>query len=852
MDNVSVAPRLLSLQLLKEITNNFSKDRIVGVGSYGKVYKGEHTNGELIAVKVLHPIPGLDDEQFEKEYHNLASLEHKNIVRLVGYCHETQREFLPHNGKVVLAELTQRALCFEFMQNGSLASFLNDESNGHDWCTRYAIIKGICQGLKYLHEELDTPMSHLDLKPANVLLDEQMVPKITDFGLSRLFTGESSQITKSAIGTHGYVPPEYIDAAIISIKFDIYSLGVVIIKILAGPTGYFRSAEMSSQEFIELVHANWKNKLEKTSAYMLDQHSIPVKKCTEIALSCMNADRHKRPSIGVIINMLNEMETAFIDVQGSEGGFTCMEDGRGAQPTIYMARTTSSEGAAVDMDLLEQLLSDDNGCLEGATNASCSSNYFASPSTFLSDATTTTTMPPTSANNTFWVQSCSTFMQRLDQALAYIFKTLIDADVLSQFWLPVKGNDGQLVLSTTGMPFFLDKSSESLRRFRDLSTRYTFSTVVSSESSPVPVGLPGRVFMGKLPEWSPDVRYFSRYEYPQVNHAQHLNLHGAMWLPLFEEGNNTCLGVMEVIMTRQKLNFTSEMNNIFSALQLNNEILDVLREACTTHRLPLAQTWVTCAQQGKHGSRNSDENYRYCISTIDAACYVNDPKMQKFHDACSDHHLLRGQGVAGKAFTTNQPCFLQDIGSSTKMEYPLSHHARIFNLKGAVAIRLRCTRTGTADFVLEFFLPTDCEALEEQKAVLDSLSGTLRSASQTLRVVTDKEMEDEAMLEMSELKLFGSQGKNKVEELSFGDKAAEHREEASWTSLAGYSQRESDLAEQSIHGRQSSSLAGIQTSAQGSKGKRRRKTEKTVSLQVPQQYLLGRRRLGTPPWREKK
>ncbi|AQK79499.1 Protein NLP2 [Zea mays] len=224
-----------------------------------------------------------------------------------------------------------------------------------------------------------------------------------------------------------------------------------------------------------------------------------------------------------------------------------------------------------------------------------------------------------------------------------------------------------------------------------------------------------------------------------------------MGLPVFEKGSYNCLGVIELIMTRQKINFTSKLNTICSALQAVNlrstevssiprikfstasykdalpEILEVLRAACLTHKLPLAQTWVTCDQQGKRGSRHSDENYRYCISTIDEACFVNEAEMRGFHEACSEHHLLRGEGVAGKAFTTNQPCFLPDIGSSTKLEYPLSHHAKIFKLKGAVAILLWCTRTGTSDFVLEFFLPTDCEALEEQKTVLDSLSGTMRS-----------------------------------------------------------------------------------------------------------------------------
>jgi len=124
MDGLSAAPRVLSFPLLNEITKGFSNDMKVGAGSYGSVYKGQHTDGEMIAVKVLHYIPGLDDEIFEKEYHNLANLQHENIVRLVGYCYETWGEFRPYKGKMIFAETIQRALCFEYMQNGSLDSYL--------------------------------------------------------------------------------------------------------------------------------------------------------------------------------------------------------------------------------------------------------------------------------------------------------------------------------------------------------------------------------------------------------------------------------------------------------------------------------------------------------------------------------------------------------------------------------------------------------------------------------------------------------------------------------------------------------------------------------------------------------
>nr|XP_051190374.1 cysteine-rich receptor-like protein kinase 40 [Lolium perenne] len=278
MDTAPVAPKPMALHLLEEITNGFSRERKLGGGTYGDVYLGKHKDGENIAVKVLKDGLDLDDVQFEKEYHNLASLHHKNVVRLVGYCHETKKECLPYNGRMVFADKTKRILCFDYMHNGSLDSFIYDEFNARNWCTRYAIIKGICEGLEYLHEKLKPPLYHLDLKPANILLDDNMSPKLADFGLSRLFLEERTKKTKNDIGTIGYVPPEYIDAGLISIKFDIFSLG---------------------------VHVDWMNRLQAT---LINAYSIQIRRCIEIALSCVKANRDQRPSIGVIVNTLTKTE----------------------------------------------------------------------------------------------------------------------------------------------------------------------------------------------------------------------------------------------------------------------------------------------------------------------------------------------------------------------------------------------------------------------------------------------------------------------------------------------------------------------------------------------------------------
>ncbi|KAM3391749.1 hypothetical protein ACQJBY_013075 [Aegilops geniculata] len=305
-------PTSIPLKLLEKITNDFSEEQLLGYGAYGRVYRGVCDDGREIAVKRLHNnIQTIDDKQFIQEFDNLMMLNHPNIIRLVGYCYETQREHTKFEGRVVFAETTYKALCFEYMSKGSLKKHISDECVGLDWKTRYKIIKGACEGLKYLHEGFKNPFYHLDLKPDNILLDENLAPKLADFGLSKLAGEEQTRITQSPIaGTRGYMAPEYFSERKVSKKLDIFSLGVVMTDIIAGPSGHTRYAEMQYQEFLDQVGGNWRKRLQTiwSSPEPLEAHCKQVKRCTEIALRCMDDDRHKRPSIVDTIHELNKTE----------------------------------------------------------------------------------------------------------------------------------------------------------------------------------------------------------------------------------------------------------------------------------------------------------------------------------------------------------------------------------------------------------------------------------------------------------------------------------------------------------------------------------------------------------------
>uniref|UniRef100_A0A8R7NV30 Protein kinase domain-containing protein n=1 Tax=Triticum urartu TaxID=4572 RepID=A0A8R7NV30_TRIUA len=251
-----------------------------------------------------------DTHMYEAEFHRevecLMMVKHKNIVRFLGYCADRQGRMEKYNGKFVMADVEERLLCFEYLPNGSLYEYITDTSHKLQWRDRFQIITGMCQGLHHLHQN---NIVHLDLKPANILLDANLVPKIADFGLSRCFKEMQSKVLTMKGGTIGYMAPEFFDHTEIryrhSYRLDIYSLGVIIIEILTGKKGYHD---------VDKVVESWSNMLDKSQC---DVQLEQVRVCAEIGLECTELNLANRPDTEHIISRLDERETMDIYIKAS-------------------------------------------------------------------------------------------------------------------------------------------------------------------------------------------------------------------------------------------------------------------------------------------------------------------------------------------------------------------------------------------------------------------------------------------------------------------------------------------------------------------------------------------------------
>jgi hypothetical protein len=154
--------------------------------------------------------------------------------------------------------------------------------------------------------------------------------------------------------------------------------------------------------------------------------------------------------------------------------------------------------------------------------------------------------------------------ERVMQAVGYLKNCIQDRDILIQIWLPME-KEGKRVLATIDQPYFVDPSCKSLASYRKVSTAYHFQ---AEEDAKCSVGFPGRVFLEKLPEWTPDVRLFRSEEYPHRDHAVQHNIRGSLALPLFKQGSETCLGIVEIATTIQKISYRPELQDICKVLQV--------------------------------------------------------------------------------------------------------------------------------------------------------------------------------------------------------------------------------------------------------------------------------------------
>uniref|UniRef100_A0A1D1ZAH2 non-specific serine/threonine protein kinase n=1 Tax=Anthurium amnicola TaxID=1678845 RepID=A0A1D1ZAH2_9ARAE len=214
--------RKLTFAHLLEATNGFSADTLIGSGGFGEVYKARLRDGSVVAVKKLVHVTGQGDREFTAEMETIGKIKHRNLVPLLGYCKVGE----------------ERLLVYEYMKHGSLDAVLHDKDKtptSLDWSARKRVAVGAARGLAFLHHSCIPHIIHRDMKSSNVLLDENMEPRVSDFGMARLVSALDSHLSVSTLaGTPGYVPPEYYQSFRCTTKGDVYSYGVLLLELLSG------------------------------------------------------------------------------------------------------------------------------------------------------------------------------------------------------------------------------------------------------------------------------------------------------------------------------------------------------------------------------------------------------------------------------------------------------------------------------------------------------------------------------------------------------------------------------------------------------------------------------------------
>ncbi|KAH7660805.1 S-receptor-like serine/threonine-protein kinase protein [Dioscorea alata] len=309
----------LQWSTLMVATNNFAETNILGKGGFGLVYKGKLVEGRQVAVKRLSKNSTQGVDEFKNEVTFIAKLQHRNLVRLLGYC--IQRD--------------EKVLVYEYMHNGSLDALLFDKEKGvHlDWQTRFNIIIGIARGLLYLHQDSRLRIIHRDLKASNILLDIEMNPKISDFGLARNFgEHETTTKTKKVVGTYGYMAPEYALDGVFSVKSDVYSFGVLILEIISGQRNRAWSL-WNEGKVLDLMDPLIGNLFSASQ----------VMRCVNIGLLCVQEKAEDRPIMSSVVIMLGNDDAPLAEPKapGFKSIFSTKHDSASNQVDLYTFNTVT-------------------------------------------------------------------------------------------------------------------------------------------------------------------------------------------------------------------------------------------------------------------------------------------------------------------------------------------------------------------------------------------------------------------------------------------------------------------------------------------------------------------------------
>ncbi|GAA0143132.1 transmembrane signal receptor [Lithospermum erythrorhizon] len=287
---------IFSFEMIQAATDNFSAGNKLGEGGFGPVFKGTLPNGQDIAVKRLSRTSGQGVEEFKNEVTLISKVQHWNLVKLLGFCIQGD----------------DRMLVYEYMPNKSLDSFIfgpaSTENQVLDWGLRNNIIEGIARGLLYLHRDSRLKIIHRDLKASNILLDEHMNPRISDFGMARIVMIEQSVAnTNRVVGTYGYMSPEYAMQGIFSVKSDVFSFGVLLLEIVSGK----RNTDFYDYENPQtLLGYAWQLWNEEKTLDLLDlnlansSNTTQVYRSIQVALLCVQEHVNDRPTMPEVVFML--------------------------------------------------------------------------------------------------------------------------------------------------------------------------------------------------------------------------------------------------------------------------------------------------------------------------------------------------------------------------------------------------------------------------------------------------------------------------------------------------------------------------------------------------------------------